>query len=159
MTINVNPNESPNEGRDNSDEVNSSEVPVYQLMDGFDEDIDQNDNTSDDSVEDNYELLSQDLNESNDQMTYYEHNVVVDWIDVQNETNSNSNSDTNEDINSIDTKTNESIANDSNEEMFVTNNDLVERRLSLSDGKYFASVFISFYLKLKLFLLNNRSNQ
>jgi hypothetical protein len=154
MTINVNPNESPNEGRDNSDEVNSSEVPVYQLMDGFDEDIDQNDNTSDDSVEDNYELLSQDLNESNDQMTYYEHNVVVDWIDVQNETNSNSNSDTNEDINSIDTKTNESIANnDSNEEMFVTNNDLVERRLSLSDGKSFAFVFISFYLKLKLFLI------
>jgi hypothetical protein len=148
MTINVNPNESPNEGRDNSNEVNSSEVPVYQLMDGFDEDIDQNDNTSDDSVEDNYELLSQDLNESNDQMTYYEHNVVVDWIDVQNETNSNSNSDTNEDINSIDTKTNESIANnDSNEEMFVTNNDSVERRLSLSDGKSFGFVFMNFYLK------------
>jgi hypothetical protein len=148
MTINVNPNESPNEGRDNSNEVNSSEVPVYQLMDGFDEDIDQNDNTSDDSVEDNYELLSQDLNESNDQMTYYEHNVVVDWIDVQNETNSHSNSDTNEDINSIDTKTNESITNnDSNEEMFVTNNDLVERRLSLSDGKSFGFVFMSFYLK------------
>jgi hypothetical protein len=148
MTINVNPNESPNEGRDNSNEVNSSEVPVYQLMDGFDEDIDQNDNTSDDSVEDNYELLSQDLNESNDQMTYYEHNVVVDWIDVQNETNSHSNSDTNEDINSIDTKTNESIANnDSNEEMFVTNNDSVERRLSLSDGKSFGFVFMNFYLK------------
>jgi hypothetical protein len=148
MTINVNPNESPNEGRDNSNEVNSSEVPVYQLMDGFDEDIDQNDNTSDDSVEDNYELLSQDLNESNDQMTYYEHNVVVDWIDVQNETNSHSNSDTNEDINSIDTKTNESITNnDSNEEMFVTNNDLVERRLSLSDGKSFGFVFMNFYLK------------
>jgi hypothetical protein len=144
MTININPNESPNEERDNSNEVNSSEVPVYQLMDGFDEDIDQNDNTSDDSVEDNYELLSQDLNESNDQMTYYEHNVVVDWIDVQNESNSHSNSDTNEDINSIDTKTNESIAN---EEMFVTNNDLVERRLSLSDGKSFTSVFMSFYLK------------
>lgn len=148
MTINVNPNESPNEGRDNSNEVNSSEVPVYQLMDGFDEDIDQNDNTSDDSVEDNYELLSQDLNESNDQMTYYEHNVVVDWIDVQNETNSHSNSDTNEDINSIDTKTNESITNnDSNEEMFVTNNDSVERRLSLSDGKSFGFVFMNFYLK------------
>jgi hypothetical protein len=119
-------------------------------MDGMNDESDINDNTSDDSDENNYELLAQDLNETNEHVTYYEHNVVVNWIDADeyernNEAFNHSNQtiSTNVDV----TETNDSVRvtnSQSNDASISQNNDLVQRRLSLNDGKclYFLCVII-----------------
>ena len=60
MTLNVNPYETQTEEQES---ISTSDVPVYQMMDGFNTDSDFD--NSDDSDPDNYELLSQDFNESN----------------------------------------------------------------------------------------------
>jgi len=60
MTLNVNPYETQTEEQES---ISTSDVPVYQMMDAFNTDSDFD--NSDDSDPDNYELLSQDFNESN----------------------------------------------------------------------------------------------
>lgn len=83
----LNTNDSSNDGHEDND-VSISDVPVYYLIDNQN-DAHADDNLSDDEDNDdtNYELLSQDNDESDGHVTYFQHHMVFNWVEADGDTN------------------------------------------------------------------------
>ena len=99
------------ERHDNEEnELSSSDVPVYHMMDEVNEDeYDFANDNSDEESENNYELLSQDGDEH---VNYYSHHMIVNWVDEQ--------SDSEQQHSNIQVNHSEAISNQSQEDNQVT---------------------------------------
>jgi hypothetical protein len=123
MALNVNVDESPND----NNEVNSSEVTVYNVIND-ESDSDFND-TMEDTDGNDYQLLSQDGPEFNGLTTYYQHNINVDWLNE-------------DDVDSIVNRSQEldgdynDMANYSQQTIDTSNSQHNSTHLLLDDGKY-----------------------
>lgn len=103
-------------------ELSSSDVPVYHMMDEVNEDeYDFANDNSDEESENNYELLSQDGDEH---VNYYSHHMIVNWVDEQ--------SDSEQQHSNIQVNHSEAISNQSQEDNQVTHKSNDD--LSMSEG-------------------------